>query len=340
MRKQKSSIDKVVKKESEASSFKTEMFTEAIVQNPVLVSTIGLCPVVAISTTLKSAILLSVITYLTMIFSQVLTASLLKKFPQWTRVALYTLCGMAIVAPYMLFMQKLFPEDMIALGIYLPLLTINPLITRQCERVAVKSTVKHAFVNAVSSASGYSAVLIMTGLVREIFGSGKIWGYNIFINHPATALTNPFGGFIIIGFMAAALRWYFKKIDPQYAEELAIHSRTSIKKSRYNKDKKSNEKIDENEPQRFEPNKEIEKDIDKKEEKPEPEIKENQVVDQEPEIEKNQEISEKVAAENKKIEFTSQELEELMNKSLDDIINGTTKENQNDADLSEEVPEK
>ena len=210
------------------------MFTEAVVQNPVLVSTIGLCPVVAISTTLKSAILLSVITYLTMIFSQVLTASLLKKFPQWTRVALYTLCGMAIVAPYMLFMQKLFPEDMIALGIYLPLLTINPLITRQCERVAVKSTVKHAFVNAVSSASGYSAVLIMTGLVREIFGSGKIWGYNIFINHPATALTNPFGGFIIIGFMAAALRWYFKKIDPQYAEELAIHSRTSIKKSRYN----------------------------------------------------------------------------------------------------------
>ena len=80
MRKQKSSIDKVVKKESEASSFKTEMFTEAIVQNPVLVSTIGLCPVVAISTTLKSAILLSVITYLTMIFSQVLTASLLKSF--------------------------------------------------------------------------------------------------------------------------------------------------------------------------------------------------------------------------------------------------------------------
>ena len=64
------------------------------------------------------------------------------------------------------------------------------------------------------------------------------------------------------------------------------------------------------------------------------------MVDQEPEIEKNQEISEKVAAENKKIEFTSQELEELMSKSLDDIINGTTNENQNDVDLGEEVPEK
>lgn len=346
MKNQKSSIDKIAKKDNEISSFKTEMFTEAIVQNPVLVSTIGLCPVVAISTTLKSAILLSVITYLTMIFSQVLTASLLKKFPQWTRVALYTLCGMAIVAPYMLFMQKLFPEDMIALGIYLPLLAINPLITRQCERVAVKSTVKHAFFNAVSSASGYSAVLIITGLVREIFGSGKIWGYNIFINHPATALTNPFGGFIVIGFMAAALRWYFKKIDPQYAEELAIHSRTSIKKSRNNKDKTFDEKIDENEPQRFEPAQDTQNDANEIEitqeivEEPDVKTEESQSDIKEPQELEVKVEKEETVVENKKIEFTSQELEELMNKSLDDIINGTTKENQNDADLSEEVPEK
>ncbi len=333
MKKQNESINKASKMD-DVISFKTEMFTEAIVQNPVLVSTIGLCPVVAISTTLKSAVLLSVITYLTMIFSQVLTASLLKKFPQWTRVALYTLCGMAIVAPYMLFMQKLFPEDMIALGIYLPLLAINPLITRQCERVAVKSTVKHAFVNAVSSASGYSAVLIITGFIREIFGLGEIWGYKIFITHPATALTNPFGGFILIGFMAAALRWYFKKVDPQYAEELAIHSRTSIKKSRNNK-----EKIEEGEPQRFEPNQEPLKEIEVEDNANLVELEEEQASEVEEKQEELQEETKEITIKKPKIEYTSQELEELMSKSLDDIINGTTQSDKKDEEVGEEVPE-
>ncbi len=361
--------------EQEKTNFKAELFSEAVVKNPVLVSTIGLCPVVAICTTLKSAVLLSAITYLTMIFTQVLTASLLKHFPQWTRVALYTLSGMAIVAPSMLFMQHILPEDMIALGIYLPLLAINPLITRQCERVAVKSSVRHAFVNAVCSATGYSAVLIITGFIREFFGSGMLWGYKLFSLPPATALTNPFGGFIIIGFMAAVLRLYFKKIDPQYAEELAIHSRSSIKKPRNNKIKNAEKKLDENEPKRLNLNQEtLAGQSEVEEVKKDDKTKNINNNDEEEKITKgddleavesielgteqleqasqdeNLDISPKTENEKqekttdiqnsqlrKKIEYTSKELEELMNRSLDDIISDATDKEPSASDVGGEV---
>ena len=229
--------NKNINKERLKDSFAIEMFSEVIVKNPVLVSAIGLCPVVAICTSLQSALVLTLITYLTMIFSQVLSSLIYRRFEQWIRIALYSLSGMAIVAPVMLLLQKYAPNNFIALGLYLPLLVINPLITRQCERVAVKGTVKKAFVNAVSCATGYGIVLIITGFIREFLGSGSIWDYKIFNSPPLSSFTNPFAGFLILGFLAAILRLYFKKVDPQYAEELSVHSRSSIKKQKTRKQK-------------------------------------------------------------------------------------------------------
>ncbi|MDR0314469.1 MAG: hypothetical protein LBH71_00775, partial [Oscillospiraceae bacterium] len=217
-----------------AGPFLGLLYEEVLIKNPVLVSVIGLCPVVAICVSLKSALVLCAVTILTMIFVQVIASAFFKKVPQWLRLALYTFTGMLIVAPLMLLLELVMPNDLVALGIYLPLLAVNPLITRQSERVAVKSSVRDSFINAVCCSLGYCAVLLITGIVREIIGSGSIWGYK-FMPAPASAMINPFGGFIIIAFLAALLRGYFKKIDPQYAEELAIHSRTSIKKP-YNSD--------------------------------------------------------------------------------------------------------
>lgn len=233
----KSNVEETGKENKERLKdlFALEMFSEVIVKNPVLVSTIGLCPVVAICTSLKFALVLTFITYLTMIFSQVLSSLIFKRFEQWIRIAMYSLSGMAIIAPAMIVMQKLLPENMIAMGLYLPLLVINPLITRQCERVAVKGTVKQSFVNAISCATGYAIVLIITGFAREILANGAIWEYTIFENPPLPSFTNPFAGFLVLGLLAALLRVYFKKIDPQYAEELSVHSRSSIEKSKSKK---------------------------------------------------------------------------------------------------------
>ncbi len=365
--------------ESQKASFGSEMFSEAIVKNPVLVSTIGLCPVVAICTSLKSALMLSVITYITMIFTQILSAALFKSCPQWLRVALYTLSGMAVVAPSMLFLENMLQEDMVALGIYLPLLAINPLITRQCERVAIKETVNNAFINAVCCATGYSAVLIIMGFVRELLGSGTFWDLRVFSAPPVPSITTPFAGFIILAFMSALLRVYFKKIDPQYAEELAVQSRSSIKKPKPRKERPSDEIYDDfsnepfvkdefyetiqnaqNEQQSEELSvQEVAQNISEPiQEEPETYVVEEQyvqpeyndaefaqefeyVAQEQPVILENGEQQmqdnfeyapskeEKREVVKRKIEYSSMELEELLSKSLDDLIYGTSESDDN-----------
>lgn len=206
-------------------------FQEILVKNPVLVGTIGLCPVVAICTSLKAALIMSAITIVTLIVAQLITSLLLKYLPQWVRLGLYTVVGMIVVVPAMIIVDKMSPETMIALGIYLPLLAVNPLVVRNCEREAVDATLGQSIFTSFCAGLGYSVVLIIVGLVREIVGAGEIWGHRIPFIHPAEAFMMPMGGFVLIAFLAAALRVYFRKIDPKFADELIENSRTNIKGS-------------------------------------------------------------------------------------------------------------
>ncbi len=205
------------------------LFQEIIVKNPVLIGTIGLCPIVAICTSLKSALIMSAITILTLIVAQALSSLLLRHLPQWIRMSLYMLVGMLVVVPSILLIERLDPTTMLALGIYLPLLAVNPVIVRQCEREGVNIGLVESLVNSLCAGFGYSAVLIVVGVVREIFGNGTIWGVRILPIVPAAGMLMPMGGFVILAFMAALLRAYFRKIDPAFAEELAVNSRTAIK---------------------------------------------------------------------------------------------------------------
>ena len=196
-------------------------FQEVVIKNPVLVGIIGLCPVVAICTSLKSALIMSLITILTLIVAQALSALIFKHLPQWLRLGLYALVGMVVVVPFILLIEKISPSSMLAFGIYLPLLAINPIITRQCEREGVTLSFGKTILNAVCAGTGYSIVLIITGFLRELAGSGAIFGKRIIPVSPASVFLMPAGGFIILAYLAAVLRLYFKKIDPEYAEELA-----------------------------------------------------------------------------------------------------------------------
>lgn len=208
---------------------KDYLFQEIVVKNPVLIGTIGLCPVVAICTSLKAALIMSVITILTLIIAQALSSVLLRHLSQWLRMGLYTLVGMIVVLPSILLVEKVAPSTMLALGIYLPLLAVNPIVVRQCEREGINIGLAESFLNSLCAGLGYSAVLIFVGAIREILGNGTIWGKQVLPIVPSAAMLMPMGGFVVLSFMAALLRAYFKKIDPEYAEELAVNSRTAIK---------------------------------------------------------------------------------------------------------------
>lgn len=187
----------------------------ALVKNPILFEAVGLCPVVAIAHSLKLAIFLAVVTAVELIVCEVLASKFLKNIRRYWRVALYTLFGVGIIFPTMYVVSNLFPSFSANFGIYLPLMAVNSLIALRCERVAVKNDVKTSFIDAFSASVGYGAVAIITGFVRELFGNGTIFGYDIHTPIRLPAFLMPFGGLLLMGFFAAGLKAFVKAKYPE-----------------------------------------------------------------------------------------------------------------------------
>lgn len=194
----------------------------AVIKNPLLFEAIGLCPVVAIATSLQLSIFLAVVTAIEMIVCEVLASLLLKNVRRYWRVALYAIFGVVVIFPIMILTNKFFPEMSINFGIYLPLMAVNSLIALHCERVAVKNNVKDSFIDAVSASLSYAVVTIIVGFLRELLANGSIGGFDINMDVKFPALATPFGGLLIIGFLAAALKAFVMKRYPDKSPDRAF----------------------------------------------------------------------------------------------------------------------
>ena len=173
--------------------------TSAVIRNPLLLEAVGLCPVVAIASTLKSALFLALVTALELILCEVIASKFLKNVRRYVRVPFYFLIGTVIVYPIM----------------YLVL---------HCERVAVKRTVKDSFLDSVSVAVSYGAVTIAVGFLREIFGSGTLSGADLHLPVTFSVMLTPFGGLLILGFFASILKYYIYKKYPQSSPDRAFNT--------------------------------------------------------------------------------------------------------------------
>ena len=191
----------------------------AIIKNPLLFEAIGLCSVVALARSLKLALFLASVTMVQMIVCEVLSSLLLKNVKRYWRVALYVIFSVIVVFPIMYLTLRFFPDIAVNFGIFLPLIAVNSLIALHCERVAVKSDVKKSFIDAVSASLSYGVVAIILGFLRELLANGTIWDIelNLPINIPV--ITTPFGGLLIIGFLAAALKVFVNAKYPEASPE-------------------------------------------------------------------------------------------------------------------------
>ncbi len=206
---------------SNGISFKEILKKGAVLYNPVLVQLVGLCPVIAASTTFLQAAMLSVAMCVELIAISVLASTFFKNLPRWIRMPLYLMVGLAIVCPALYYLETYsLTEISLGMKIYLPLTAINSVVAVHCEQVAVKSDMKLAFYDALASGIGISVIFLITGAVREILGRATFAG--VAVNIPVTlkGMTLPFGCLILLGFLAAGLNFVSAKFrSANVAEE-------------------------------------------------------------------------------------------------------------------------
>lgn len=200
-----------------------------------LIQAAGLCAIVAVATTLKTAVLLAAAFFPVLIITQVFACLALKRVPRWIRVAIYLLIGTAIIAGIIYAIDTFMPEISLGAGIYLALTAANSIIALHCEKLAVKTDLRHAFFDSVATALGYAAVIIPVGALREMIGSSTIWGANIKVPMTYPAILMPFGGFLVLAFFAAALKALINKRFPEHSAETEMKiKKTSVIVSKKN----------------------------------------------------------------------------------------------------------
>lgn len=143
---------------------------------------------------------------------------------------LYVIFSIIIVFPIMYLIIRFFPNIAVNFGIFLPLMAVNSLIALHCERVAVKSDVKKSFIDAVSASLSYGMVTLILGTLREVLAIGTIWDIPLNFSVKLPALITPFGGLLIIGFLAAALKAFinakYPEANPEKSFDLSEIRRT------------------------------------------------------------------------------------------------------------------
>jgi electron transport complex protein RnfE len=185
---------------------KSTIFTRAIIkENPVLVSMLGICPLLAVSTEVSSAIGMGIATTFVLLGANISIAILRNIIPANVRIPCFIvfISGFVTLA-YMTIKAFMYPLYM-ALGIFLPLITVNCIILARAEIFASKNKVSDSIIDAFGMGTGFIMSIVAIATIREVFGSGKFLGFELpgLIEYNIPLLTMAPGGFIVFGILVA-----------------------------------------------------------------------------------------------------------------------------------------
>ncbi|WP_421949588.1 electron transport complex subunit RsxE [Phaeodactylibacter xiamenensis] len=148
--------------------------------NPVFVQVLGMCPVLAVTNTSMNALAMGLATAFVLLMSNVLVSSLRHFIPKQVRIASYILIIATFVTITDYAIMAISVELHKSLGAFISLIVVNCLILSRAEAFASKNTVGQSMLDALGMGVGFTFALLCLGVVREVLGSGSIFGFGLF----------------------------------------------------------------------------------------------------------------------------------------------------------------
>ncbi|MBT9567722.1 MAG: electron transport complex subunit E [Thiobacillus sp.] len=197
-------------------------------QNAGLVQLLGLCPLLAISTTLVNALALGLATTLVMAFASGAVSGVRNFVPHEIRIPVFVLIIAALVTVIDLLMHAYIHRLYLVLGIFIPLITTNCIVLARADAFASKNHPLHSVVDAVAMGLGLTLVLVVLGGMRELAGLGTLLsGIDLvfgeqsrqFVLHVVPHYQGfllailPPGAFIALGLLIAAHNWNKARVE-------------------------------------------------------------------------------------------------------------------------------
>jgi electron transport complex protein RnfE len=182
-------------------------------ENPVFVQLLGLCPALAVTNSAINAVAMAGATAFVLIGSSFLVSSLRHLIPKQVRITTFIIIIATFVTAADFTLLALTPTVHKELGAFIALIVVNCLILGRQEAFASRNTVPLALADAVGMSIGFGVALLAVGSIREVLGSGSLFGVSLFGSsfEPWVIMILPPGGFLTLGLLLTAFAWFAER---------------------------------------------------------------------------------------------------------------------------------
>jgi electron transport complex protein RnfE len=178
--------------------------------NPVFVQVLGACPTLAVTNTARNALAMGLATLCVLVASNAIVSSIRRFVPKQVRIASYILVIASLVTIVDYAIQAISLEVHRALGAFISLIVVNCIILGRAEAFASKHGVGRSLLDGLGMGLGFCLALLLLGVVREVLGSGSLFGVELFGPRwqDWVILVLPSGGFFTFAAWLLLFNWY------------------------------------------------------------------------------------------------------------------------------------
>ena len=175
-----------------------------IKENPTFVLLLGMCPTLGTTSSAINGMSMGLATMAVLIFSNLLISLIKNIVPDMVRIPCYIVVIASLVTILQMLMQAFVPDLYATLGLFIPLIVVNCIILGRAEAFAAKNSPVASICDGIGIGIGFTIALTLLGSVRELLGTGKVFGCSIFPEHYGMLIfvLAP-GAFIALGYLIA-----------------------------------------------------------------------------------------------------------------------------------------
>ena len=197
-------------------------FTKGLLkENPTFVQLLGMCPTLAVTTSVVNGIGMGLSATAVLVASNVVISLCRKFIPNKIRIASYIVIIAGFVSAIEMLLKAYLPAISKSLGLFIPLIVVNCIILARAEAFASKNTVGNSALDGLGIGLGFTGALTVISAIREILGNGTFLGISLFGSgfQPATMLILPPGASMVLGLLIGLINLIRAKKEKGGADE-------------------------------------------------------------------------------------------------------------------------
>ena len=191
---------------------KLQLIVKGLVKdNPTFVLILGMCPTLATTTSAMNGLSMGLATLFVLVLSNMAISAIAPVVPDKVHIPVYIVVIATFVTLLQFLMQAFVPSVYATLGLFIPLIVVNCIVLGRAEAFANKNGIFDSALDGVGVGLGFTLSLAVIGMVREMLGSGSVFGWKFIAGDGMLAFVMAPGAFLVLGYLMVLFNKFLAK---------------------------------------------------------------------------------------------------------------------------------